>query len=158
MTRIPTLVLGGVFLAGSVLVQEMPTGDLSAGKCRVCHGLDGYARIVNAPHTAGEPVSYLTAQLMALRDGAREHEMMSVVTQGLTDGQLVAVASWYASHAVTVVLTAPAEHSPALCSNCHGVDGLAVVGDAPHLAGEANIYRDPTESLWIGKAVPCRDA
>ncbi|MCY3996414.1 MAG: c-type cytochrome [Rhodobacter sp.] len=146
MTRIPALALGWVLLAGSVLAQETPVGDpsagrdIAAGKCRTCHGLDGYARIVTAPHIAGEPVGYLTAQLTAFRDGAREHELMSVVARQLTDRQIVDVASWYASHAVTTVVTAPAEDSPELCSNCHGVDGLAVVGDAPHLAGEANIY------------------
>jgi len=146
MTRVPTLVLGGLLLVGSVLAQEAPGGDrsagrdIAAGKCRTCHGLDGYARIVTAPHIAGEPASYLTAQLAAFRDGAREPEIMSFVARQLTDRQIVDVAAWYASQAVKASLAAPVEDSPELCTDCHGVDGLAVVGDAPHLAGEANIY------------------
>ena len=139
------LALGGVFLAGSVSAGDFPGADRQAGRkvagmCRTCHGLDGYARIPVAPHIGGEPFSYLAAQLEAFRSGARQHEMMSVVARGLTDRQIADVSAWYAGHTASAVHPANADAAPELCSGCHGTDGISLMDDAPHLAGEANIY------------------
>lgn len=134
--------LGGVFLAGLAGAQDV-TGDLEAGRkvagmCRTCHGLDGYARIPIAPHIGGEPAIYLEGQLLAFRNGQREHEMMTVVARGLSDQQIADVSAWYAAH--SAVVEAPDGAGPEACTACHGADGLAIVEDAPHLAGETNIY------------------
>ena len=32
--------------------------------------------------------------------------------------------------------------APAVCSGCHGADGIAVIPEAPNLAGENTIYLD----------------
>ena len=139
------MVLGGICLAGPALTDEMLQGDPDAGRklagqCRTCHGLDGVAKIPIAPNIGGEPVSYLTAQLTAFRDARRTHEMMSVVTKSLTDQQIADVSTWYASHTATATLNADPADAPQACVACHGVDGIATVEDAPHLAGETNIY------------------
>ncbi len=145
MTTSLKLALGGVVLAGAVLAGDLPDGDRLAGRkvagmCRTCHGLDGYARIPVAPHIGGEPFSYLVTQLEAFRAGIRDHEMMSVVARGLTDRQIADVSAWYAGHAASAVHPASVESGPALCVDCHGVDGISLSEDAPNLAGEANIY------------------
>ena len=141
MIRALTLALGGVFLASAALPEGDPVaGRKIAGMCRTCHGLDGFARIPIAPHIGGEPEAYLAAQLTSFRDGTREHEMMTVVAKGLSDEQIADVSSWYAAHRITAELQASADDAPELCTSCHGADGLAVVEDAPHLAGETNIY------------------
>lgn len=145
MKPLLTLALGGVFLAGFAAADGTQSGDPEAGRkiagqCRTCHGLDGFAKIPIAPHIGGEPESYLVTQLTAFRDGAREHEMMSVVTRMLSDQQIADVSAWYASHVATVTLTASEDDAPEQCSACHGPNGLAIVEDAPHLAGETNIY------------------
>lgn len=147
MKSVLSLALGGVFLAGSVFADSLPEGDRSegrilSGQCRTCHGLDGLARIPIAPHIGGEPESYLRAQLIAFRDGTREHEMMSIVARSLSDQQIADLAAWYSGHAVTVELRANPDDAPELCIACHGADGLHVFEDAPNLAGEANIYID----------------
>ncbi|WP_299360157.1 c-type cytochrome [uncultured Paracoccus sp.] len=138
--------LGGLIPAGPLAAQD-PPGDPQAGRqvanmCRTCHGLDGYAQVPIAPHIGGEPATYLSAQLRAFRSGEREHEMMSVVAKNLTDEQIANVAAWYASHTATAVLPDgfDAAAAPTLCSDCHGADGIAVVADAPHLAGENRVY------------------
>lgn len=136
------LALGGVILAGS----DLAAGDRSAGRkvagmCRTCHGLDGYARIPIAPHIGGEPASYIADQLVAFRDGRREHEMMSVVARTLNDAQIEDVAAWYAGHSAVATANIAGD-GPELCAGCHGADGIALVEDAPNLAGEANIYID----------------
>ncbi|MDJ0641083.1 MAG: cytochrome c [Paracoccaceae bacterium] len=147
MIRTSILVLGGVFLASTTWAQELPEGDPEAGRkvagmCRTCHGLDGFAKIPIAPHIGGEPVDYLAAQLAAFREGTREHEMMSVVARGLSDQNISDVAAWYSAHQVNAELPTDADESgaPEQCSACHGAVGLSELEDAPHLAGETNIY------------------
>ncbi|MDF1607746.1 c-type cytochrome [Hoeflea sp. YIM 152468] len=149
--------LGGLLLAGTSLAQDTVGGDPVAGKtiagqCRTCHGLDGYAKIPIAPHIGGEPGSYIRNQLTAFRDGTRVHEMMSVVAKMLTDQQIADLAAWYSSHQATATLTADPSGAPEACTACHGVDGIAVVEDAPNLAGETNIYIDTQlKAFRLGK-------
>lgn len=149
--------LGGLLLAGAVQADEFPIGDPVAGKkiagqCRTCHGIDGYARIPIAPHIGGEPASYLRNQLTAFRDGTRTHEMMSVVAKSLTDDQIDDLAAWYAYPIATATLTADPSGAPEACTACHGVDGIAVIADAPNLSGETNIYIDTQlKAFRLGK-------
>ncbi|MFT4792550.1 MAG: cytochrome c553 [Paracoccaceae bacterium] len=147
MRGIVLLALGGGFLAGAAFASDLPVGDPAEGKkiarmCRTCHGIDGYAKIPIAPHIGGEHPDYIQNQLIAFRSGARVHEMMTVVAKGLTDQSIADVAAWYASHTATATLTADAANAPEDCTGCHGADGIAVIEDAPNLAGETNIYLD----------------
>ncbi len=137
--------LGGLVLAGAAFAQDLPMGDPEAGRkvagqCRTCHGLDGYAQIPIAPHIGGEPTTYLAAQLQAFRDGTREHEMMTVVTRGMSDQQIADVAAWYGRYQATAILSADPANAPEVCTGCHGADGIAVAEGVPNLAGETNIY------------------
>ncbi len=135
-------------LASTASAEETsPTGDPEAGKraagmCRTCHGIDGIAQIPIAPHIGGEPASYIVAQLTAFRDGAREHEMMTIVARALSDTQIEDVAAWYASQQATAVLSADPVDAPEACVACHGADGIGTAEDAPNLAGETAIYID----------------
>ncbi len=80
--------------------------DAAAGKqkarmCQVCHGLDGIARLPEAPNLAGESTVYLERQLKAFRAGERKSPQMSVVAQGLSDADIANLAAWYASIEIT---------------------------------------------------------
>ena len=138
--------LGGLMLAGTppVSADDAQAGRKIANMCRTCHGIDGYAQIPIAPHIGGEPKEYLENQLMAFKTGAREHEMMSVVTASLSAQQISDVASWYAAHTVTASLPegVSEEDAPQACVSCHGTNGISVLLEAPNLAGEVNIYID----------------
>ncbi|MGJ8569887.1 MAG: c-type cytochrome [Hoeflea sp.] len=157
MRALIALGFGGLLLAGTALADEPAVGDSVAGKkiagqCRTCHGIDGYAKIPIAPHIGGEPASYLRNQLIAFRNGTRTHEMMSVVAKMLTDQQIEDVAAWYSSHIAVATLTADAASAPQACTACHGTDGIALVEDAPNLAGETNIYIDTQlKAFRLGK-------
>jgi cytochrome c553 len=154
MQRIHALVLGGGILAGAFsgsmalaegpgdLVGDRAVGKQLSGQCRTCHGAQGFAQIPIAPHIGGEPASYIAAQLAAFRDGAREHEMMSIVARNLTDQQIADLAAWYAGHQVEVTMAADAAAAPEACVACHGANGLHQLPEAPNLAGETNIYID----------------
>lgn len=140
------LVLGGLLLAGDPLAaqdldaQTLEAGRQVAGQCRTCHGLDGLARMPQAPNIGGEPADYLEAQLRAFRSGERVHEMMSLVAASLTDEQIRDAAAWYAAHGAVATLSADPSGAPEACAACHGADGIALVPEAPNLAGEPTIY------------------
>ena len=142
-----TIGLGGTFLAGAAIAQDMPRGDpdagrVLAGQCRTCHGIDGFAKIPIAPHIGGEQAAYLAAQLTAFRDGKRVNEMMSIVAASLTDTQIADLAAWYSSLNATATLVADASGAPSACISCHGIDGIGRMDSVPNLAGETNIYLD----------------
>lgn len=148
--------LGGLMLAGTppVYADNAEAGRKIANMCRTCHGIDGYAQIPIAPHIGGEPKEYLENQLMAFKTGAREHEMMSVVTASLSAQQISDVSSWYAAHTVTATLPegVTEDDAPQTCVSCHGANGISVLLDAPNLAGEVNIYIDTQLKAYrIGK-------
>ncbi|MCY4006415.1 MAG: cytochrome c [Rhodobacteraceae bacterium] len=148
MNAAASLILGGLMLAGvttqPTMAADPAAGRLVANMCMTCHGTDGYARLPNAPHIGGEPQSYLEAQLMAFKTGSRQHEMMSVVTAGLSAQQIADVSAWYAAHTAVAALPegSHAAGAPDLCVSCHGADGISTLLDAPHLAGEDRLYID----------------
>lgn len=141
-----TVGLGGVILAGPVAAQDLQgdpeAGRQVAGMCRTCHGLDGLAQVPIAPSIGGEREAYLASQLLAFKSGEREHEMMTVVAQSLSEQQIADVAAWFASQTVHPVLPEgfDPEAAPELCSGCHGADGIALLEEAPNLAGENQVY------------------
>lgn len=100
---IRTLLALGVLLAAP---PALANGDAAEGRklarqCSACHGLDGIAKIPIAPHIAGENFTYLQTQLRNFRSGKREHEIMSVVAQALSDAEIDDLAAWYASIAIS---------------------------------------------------------
>jgi cytochrome c553 len=69
----------------------------AAQACMACHGANGVSSAPDAPHLAGQPEIYLTAQLRAYRSGDRRHEQMNVVAKTLSDGDIAALAGWFSS-------------------------------------------------------------
>lgn len=140
------MILGGLMLAGGT---PLAAGDPAEGRkvanmCRTCHGLDGMAQIPIAPNIGGEPEAYLESQLMAFKTGTRENEMMSVVAAGLTAQQISDVSAWYGAHTASASLPEGLTEAdaPDACVSCHGANGIALLPEAPNLAGEVNIYID----------------
>jgi cytochrome c553 len=102
----PILLLGAAFcIAGTpALAADLEAGKKKARQCRTCHGLDGIARIPIAPHLAGESQVYIETQLKAFRNGKREHEMMTVVAEDLSDEDISDLAKWYSSIKITATM------------------------------------------------------
>lgn len=101
-------------LALAILLMLGPSGaqaaDPAAGKakaqgqCAVCHGIDGIAKNPEAPHLAGEQASYIVKQLKAFKTGARKHDQMSIIAEGLSDEDAADIAAWYAKIKVTATM------------------------------------------------------
>ncbi len=68
----------------------------------VCHGIDGIAKIAEAPNLAGQNERYLTEQLGAFKAGVRRNEMMSIVIQPLSDDDIANLAAYYSAIEISV--------------------------------------------------------
>src|SRR5262245_33184341 len=80
----------GRLLLGSIVVMLSSSlctaADVAAGRrkalaCQTCHGLDGLAKIPDAPHIAGQPEPYFIKAMNDYRKGVRQHEMMTIVVK-----------------------------------------------------------------------------
>ncbi len=102
------LSLALALLLGSACVPAL-AADLAAAKakakmCAACHGIDGIAKVADAPNLAGNGELYLARQLQAFRSGERKHPQMSVIASGLSDEDIAAVTAWYSALKVSVEL------------------------------------------------------
>ena len=87
--------------------DALAAGNAAAGRqkalmCQTCHGLDGKAKIPEAPNLAGQSEVYLVKALNDYRSGARKNDMMSLVAPTLKDNDIDDLAAYYAAIQVTV--------------------------------------------------------
>jgi cytochrome c553 len=99
------LLLAMLAACGAVSAQSVSEGKAKAAQCFACHGVDGVAKLPEAPNLAGQNEAYLIKALHDFKKGARVNEMMSLMAAGLSDADIAALAAYYSSIKVTV--TAP---------------------------------------------------
>lgn len=85
-----------------VSAQDAAAGGRKATACQACHGLDGIAKLPDAPHLAAQSAAYLERALRAYRSGARNHETMSVVAKTLSDDDIRDLAAYYSAIEIEV--------------------------------------------------------
>jgi cytochrome c553 len=104
--RIPAAALAAgiavLAAAGNVMAGDAKAGRQKALQCQTCHGLDGMAKLPEAPNLAGQNEVYLIKALKDFRGGIRRNEMMSLVTASLKDADIADLAAYYAAIPVTV--------------------------------------------------------
>ena len=81
-------------------------GNISAGKekaaaCVSCHGDNGNSIVSTFPKLAQQHSSYLIRQLQDFKNGTRKNPMMSSIAIGLTDDDIVDIATYYADQEVS---------------------------------------------------------
>ncbi len=166
------LIFNGAGALSTVLAAD-PNQQLSAGRlkadqvCANCHGLDGRAagggNSAMSPSLTAQPRAYLVARLNDYRAGKREHPQMTFIAKMISEQDIENVALWYSSLKMSITemppepeLTSQGEANPELaveaatskrrqvCSNCHGMDGQAVLTAGPdivpHLTGQQQGY------------------
>jgi len=85
-----------------VLFNTAHAADVTAGRaklvqCQACHGMDGIAKIPEAPNLAGQNEDYLVKALNDFKSGARQNDMMSLVVKPLPDADMANLAAFYHS-------------------------------------------------------------
>ena len=96
-----------LLISASITLPAAAAGDAGAGKkkaqmCQACHGLDGIAKLPDAPNLAGQNPVYLLKALGDYKSGARKHEVMSVAASTLSPEDIADLAAYYSSIKVTV--------------------------------------------------------
>jgi cytochrome c553 len=81
---------------------DMKANAAKATQCFTCHGADGMSKAPDAPNLAGQNESYLVKALKDYKSGARKHEVMSMMTKNLSEGDMAQVAAYYSHIQVTV--------------------------------------------------------
>src|SRR5262249_30820844 len=71
--------------------------DLAAAICASCHGLDGNAPSAQFPKLAGQVAGFTALQLRNYRSGERPNPIMAGIAKSLSDAQIDAVSTYYAS-------------------------------------------------------------
>ena len=105
--RIKLALIAGCAFAVLAPSDGFAAGDAAAGRqkalmCQTCHGLDGKAKIPEAPNLAGQSELYLVKALKDYRFGARKNDMMSLVAPTLKDKDIDDLAAYYSAIGVTV--------------------------------------------------------
>ncbi len=95
---------------GAHAAGDPKAGHQKAGMCQTCHGIDGMAKVPDAPNIGGESAIYLERQLKAFRSGERQHEQMSIIAQGLSDEDIDDLVAWYG--AIKIEATIPEGLAP----------------------------------------------
>ncbi len=100
-------IIAGCAVAALAAREASAAGDVSAGRhkalaCQTCHGLDGRAKIPEAPNLAGQNETYLIKALRDYRSGARKDDMMSLVAPTLKDQDIADLAAYFSAIEVTV--------------------------------------------------------
>lgn len=116
--------------------------------CAACHGPNGNAPVAELPSIAGQPKVFIENTLVLIREGLRDVPAMKPVMTGMTDEEIVALATHYAVQAVVVVpvavQAAKAERGKQaaaglLCGTCH-LANFAGQNQVPRLAGQNEAY------------------
>jgi len=84
------------------LAQDVAAGRKKAIACQTCHGMDGIAKLPDAPHLAAQPAAYLERELRAYRSGARRNEVMSIAAKALSDDDIRDLAAYFAAIQIEV--------------------------------------------------------
>jgi len=146
--------------AGATPLQVPDTLAQRALACTGCHGASGKATPQGyVPRIAGKPAGYLTAQLLAFRDGRRVQDGMARLLVNLDDCYVAELAGYFS--ALTLDYPPPAPNPQATpgslalgrrlvqqgdpargltaCVACHGA---AMTGLAPAIPGLLGLPRD----------------
>src|ERR1039457_915717 len=163
-------------------------GDIAEGKrladssCGGCHGANGIRASPGVPNLAGQRPAYLYLELRAYQSGVRGDSAMNNAVKFLNDDALVKVAAYFsslepaqprpASGSAAVVPKPDAlqagKSAAAVCTGCHGEQGVSGTPTTPSLAGQdaeyttaaLRAYKDGTRNneTMKGLATPLDDA
>jgi len=76
-------------------------GVVNVSMCTGCHTIPGYQasfpRVYRVPMISGQSAKYIESALQQYRKGDRSHPTMRAIAQALDDGEIAALAAYYAA-------------------------------------------------------------
>ena len=88
----------GLAKANPAPVAAAIPGQNERAYCVSCHGMTGITVSSIWPNLSAQKEGYLHKQLMDYKSGKRQHPIMQVIANELTDQQLADVAKYYSQH------------------------------------------------------------
>ncbi len=144
----------GLHAEGQTLAPSQQTvGDINAGKqkassCGSCHGDGGNSMVATFPKLAQQHSSYLTKQLHAFKDGARNDPMMSAMALALTDEDIVDISAYYEAQKVSEnTLPVLPDDDEATTSKPADIQNIIAQG--------SNLYRNGNLSSEVSACIAC---
>ena len=144
-----TCVMAMALVLSSALPVSAAALEEKLAACLACHGASGRAVIPEVPSLGGQPVFYLTIQLLMFRDKLRIVEPMNQAMQGLRDDDLRNIAVYLAKLPPPKPVGGPIEQermerARALieehrCNFCHQ-GNFSGEQNVPRLAGQREDY------------------
>jgi cytochrome c553 len=136
--------VGAILLASAGLAHpQQPPGQVQA--CMACHGPQGNSQDPAIPSLAGQPRVFIENQLVLIREGLREVPQMKGLLDGMKDGEIVEIATWFAAQKPVPAAGGPVDEATykrgqalaakALCGSCHLPD-FSGRQQIPRLAGQ----------------------
>lgn len=86
---------GPMATAKRIVNEGLPDENVQA--CKTCHGPKGKSPVPRYPHLAGQHRSYLVHTLKTYRSGDRQHSIMARQAKPLSNRQIEALASYFAT-------------------------------------------------------------
>jgi cytochrome c553 len=84
-----------IFMSPQAAVTQPPTPPSVISTCATCHGPDGVGRDRSIPNLAGQSRDYLVRQLLAFRNGQRQHPTMNFFAVQATREELQQIVDYY---------------------------------------------------------------
>lgn len=128
--------------------------EIVAGRCSLCHGLQGESASPIFPRLAGQHAEYIAKQLADFQSGKRNSETMKPQTEGLKPEEMKALGAFFEGKKVSGRTVSDSEllgvgkyvfnrgnqfSGVPACSSCHGPKGLGT-SQLPRLAGQHPRY------------------
>lgn len=152
------------------LANQAGAADMSnkVQACVACHGAEGRASAEGYyPRIAGKPALYLYNQLIAFRDGSRQHPAMNDIVQHLSNDYLLQMSRHFATQnppypapakttasaseleqGKTLVFKGNASKQVPACAACHGEKLTGVEPYTPGLLGLPRDYLNAQLGKW----------
>src|ERR1051325_1583688 len=86
----------GVCLALAAFRANATEAPPGASSCSGCHAASAAVE-TPVPHLAGMPAARLIEAMLAFRAGQRPGTIMPRIAKGFSEGEIAAIAAWYAA-------------------------------------------------------------
>jgi len=135
---------GALVLMACAQAIADPSAEMMAITCAGCHGTQGKSAGPASPNLAGMSENYFVDMMIGFRDGKRPATIMDRIATGYSDGQIEAMATYFAALPVykaavphdAAKAEAGAEIYEKRCAKCHDERGGLPGDDAGILAGQ----------------------
>ena len=139
-----------MLLAAAAQAGDPENGKVLSDTCMGCHGIPGYRNaypMYRVPKLGGQTEQYIVIALQGYRNGTRQHPTMQAQGESLTDEEMADIAAYFASQGEpeegeleTGGRAAAGKEKIAVCTACHGENGISPAPNWPNLAGQHKDY------------------